>query len=119
MSKAKYIDAANVEASARDHLLFFLVIAQEPTLRHRANLTSVFADVVTKRFDWRHAAAYIASWTTENIKNADRHCFIEIAETELMALHEGNFARYPVRPSEFDAWHKVWVAKKQLRPKLK
>jgi len=37
--------------------------------------------------------------------------FREIAEDELLALHEGNFARYQVRPSEFQAWQQVWEAK--------
>lgn len=23
-------------------------------------------------------------------------------------IHEGNFARYRVRPSEFEAWRKIW-----------
>jgi hypothetical protein len=38
----------------------------------------------------------------------DRARFIEAAETDLLGLHEGNFARYQVRPSEFDAWRPVW-----------
>lgn len=32
------------------------------------------------------------------------HRFIEVAESELIGLHEGNFARYKVRPSEFYEW---------------
>ena len=34
----------------------------------------------------------------------------EVVETELTSLHEGNFARYQIRPSEFAAWRKVWDA---------
>jgi hypothetical protein len=34
--------------------------------------------------------------------------FREVAETELLSLHEGNFARYVIRPSEFAAWRDVW-----------
>lgn len=34
--------------------------------------------------------------------------FIEAVETEILSLHEGNFARYKVRPSEFKKWLKVW-----------
>ena len=33
--------------------------------------------------------------------------FREIPERELLCLHEGNFARYKIRPSEFAAWQKV------------
>ena len=39
---------------------------------------------------------------------ADQQRFTEVAETELMSLHEGNFARYQIRPSEFEAWQRVW-----------
>ena len=36
--------------------------------------------------------------------------FRNVAEAELLGLHEGNFARYTVRPGEFAAWHEVWGA---------
>jgi hypothetical protein len=29
-------------------------------------------------------------------------------ETELLSIHEGNFARYQITPSEFEAWQAVW-----------
>jgi hypothetical protein len=28
-----------------------------------------------------------------------------------MSLHQGNFARFRLRPSEFAAWRQVWEAK--------
>jgi len=34
--------------------------------------------------------------------------FRDMAEAELVSLHEGNFARYQIRPSEFEAWRQVW-----------
>jgi len=34
--------------------------------------------------------------------------FVEVVETELMSLHEGNIARYRLRPSEYHAWEKNW-----------
>ena len=34
--------------------------------------------------------------------------FREIVERDLMGMHEGNFARYWIRPSEFTAWQAVW-----------
>ncbi len=44
-----------------------------------------------------------------NHKDADERAkFIEVAEDEILALHEGNFARYRLRPSEFDVWRKIW-----------
>ena len=35
-----------------------------------------------------------------HISKADQARFIELVDTELLSLHEGNYARYRVRPSE-------------------
>lgn len=58
--------------------------------------------------NWKDAAARIAAHAGTEVPEADRHRFIEAAETELLSLHEGNFARYGVRPSDFEAWQEVW-----------
>ena len=34
--------------------------------------------------------------------------FREVVERELLSLHDGNFSRYRVRPSEFAGWQMVW-----------
>jgi hypothetical protein len=39
---------------------------------------------------------------------APRKRFRELAEREVLGLHEGNFARYRIRPSDFVAWQAVW-----------
>ena len=39
---------------------------------------------------------------------ATRERFREIAENDLLALHEGNYARYQIRPAEFEVWREVW-----------
>lgn len=38
----------------------------------------------------------------------DRFMFSEVVETKLLGLHEGNFVRYRIKPSEFSAWIKKW-----------
>ena len=48
-------------------------------------------------------------WTQEHIEQQERERFREIAEEELLSLHEGNFARYQIRPSEFVAWQEAWT----------
>lgn len=48
----------------------------------------------------------------------ERAKFIEAAETELLGLHAGNFARYQIRSSEFAAWRKVW-ARRPPRKKVR
>jgi hypothetical protein len=47
------------------------------------------------------------------IPEAERQKFRDMAESELVSLHEGNFARYQIRPSEFEAWQKVWGERKK------
>jgi hypothetical protein len=59
--------------------------------------------------DKKKAAAHVAAWTAENIDAEDREQFREIAEAELLSLHEGNFARYQIKPSEFKAWQEAWT----------
>jgi hypothetical protein len=78
-------------------------------LRHRAQLHEIIAEVIRARMSRKEAAARIAVWSRENIEPRDRQRFTEVAETELMSLHEGNFARYKIRPSEFEDWQKVWA----------
>jgi len=47
------------------------------------------------------------------IPEADREKFRDMAESELVSLHEGNFARYQIRPSEFEGWQQVWRERKK------
>jgi hypothetical protein len=58
--------------------------------------------------DRKAAAAHISSWAADHIDALDRERFREIAEGELLGLHEGNFARYQIRPAEFRAWQLTW-----------
>lgn len=77
-------------------------------LRHRAALREVVGAVVRGRMDKKQAAKHVTTWTSEHIDAAERERFRETAESELLGLHEGNFARYQIRPSEFAAWREVW-----------
>jgi hypothetical protein len=79
-------------------------------LKHREALRSLVGEIVRAGMDKKDAAARIAAWTVKDIDTGERNRFREIAESELLALHEGNFARYQIRPSEFAAWRKVWNA---------
>jgi len=63
------------------------------------------------RVEQKSVATRIAVWSKEKIDSSDRQHFAEIVEAELIGLHEGNFARYRIRPLEFSAWRKVWEAR--------
>lgn len=79
-------------------------------LRYRTQLREIVADLIRGRAERKETATRIATWAAERIDPADRERFVEITEAELIGLHEGNFARYQIRPSEFSAWRKVWEA---------
>jgi hypothetical protein len=79
--------------------------------KHRSALRQVVAGVVLDRLDRKAAAAFLARWSEENIAPDERERFREMAESDLLGLHEGNFARYQVRPAAFAAWQDVWAGK--------
>lgn len=79
-------------------------------MRYRSKLREVVGGVVRSGVSRKQVTANLAKWTKDNIPKADRDKFVETAEAELLGLHEGNFARYQLRPSEFQAWQKIWNA---------
>jgi hypothetical protein len=79
--------------------------------RHSAAIRQLVSEVIKDRMDRKPAAAHIASWTKKNIVEDERARFQDMVESVLINLHEGNFARYQVRPSEFKSWQEVWEKK--------
>ena len=78
-------------------------------MRHRMALREVVGEVVRGRMDKKQAAAHVGAWTREHVDREEYERFREIAERELLSLHEGNFARYRIRPFEFAAWQEAWA----------
>lgn len=74
-------------------------------LRYRTELTEVVATVVRQGVP--HATEHLNTWTAHHIPEEDRKRFAEMVDKELNGLHEGNIARFRIRPSEFAAWQKV------------
>jgi hypothetical protein len=79
-------------------------------LRYRSQLKAVIAELVRGRVGRPDAPAHIAAWSLRNIGDDDRSHFNAVVEAELTSLHEGNFARYQIRPAEFAAWQAAWNA---------
>ena len=84
--------------------------------RHREALRQLVGDVVRQHLDRKGATAYIAEWLNNNVAVDERGKFREMAESDLLSLHEGNFARLGVRPSEFAAWQVAWENKELTFP---
>lgn len=77
-------------------------------LRYRQQIGQFVRGVVQDGMDKRAAAKWIAMQVTQDIPQDDQHRFVEVVETEISNLHEGNIARYRLRPSEFDVWKRDW-----------
>jgi hypothetical protein len=77
-------------------------------LRHRAKIGESVRAVVAGGMDKRAAAAFIAMQAAREIGEKERPRFIEVVETELSSLHEGNIARYRLRPAVFESWQRGW-----------
>ena len=78
-------------------------------LRYRQQIKKFVAGVVRNFMDKRTAVDWITERSEAEIPADDRARFVEVIETELGCLHEGNFARYQLRSSEFRYWHKTWL----------
>jgi Fic/DOC family len=77
-------------------------------LRYRSERIEVVGEIIRQRMNKRRALDFIRIWTSDHVRLEDNAKFLEMVETELLALHDGNFSRYRVRPAEFDAWRAVW-----------
>lgn len=72
-------------------------------LKYREEIRALIADIVSQTLKPREALVKIKT-KAKKLKKNDQEKFIEIVEIELLSLHEGNFARYQIRPSEFKRW---------------
>ena len=77
-------------------------------LRYPARVAELVTAVVRAEMGKQAATALVRQYAGEQMPTADKGRFVEIVETELMSLHEGNFARYGLRPVEFEAWQQCW-----------
>ncbi|MDR6197392.1 Fic family protein [Siphonobacter sp. SORGH_AS_0500] len=76
-------------------------------LEYREDVRSLISEIITGGMSQQEAAKKIQE-AARKIPEADQARFIETVDTELLALHEGNYARYRVRPSEYIRWREIW-----------
>ena len=77
-------------------------------MRYRALVAELVAAVVRSGLDKKAATALARQRAAEQVPPADQARFVEVVETEAMSLHEGNIARYRLRPVEYHAWRQGW-----------
>jgi hypothetical protein len=77
-------------------------------MRYRVLVAELVATVVREGMEKKGATALVRQRAAEQVPPEDQARFLEVAETEIMSLHEGNIARYRLRPVEYEAWRKGW-----------
>jgi len=80
-------------------------------MKYRQPIRALVAQIVSSTMDKKTASKFIEE-NSNTIPAIDRKKFIEYTETELLSLHEGNFARFMITPSEFRHWYELWSGKK-------
>lgn len=77
-------------------------------LRYRTQIGEFIREVVGGGMDKQEATKRIANRVESEITEPDRAKFIGVVESELTGLHEGNIARYRLRPGKFNHWKQSW-----------
>ncbi len=77
-------------------------------LRYRTQIVKLVVEVVTLGMDKKRAPTFIRQRAAANVLPEDQARFVEVVETELMSLHEGNIARYRLRASQYESWRITW-----------
>jgi fido (protein-threonine AMPylation protein) len=76
-------------------------------LRYRDLLREVVALIVRDKVPAQLEETRLLAIAEERLEPEHRLRFVAMAQSELAALHDGNIARYALRPSEFEAWRAV------------
>ncbi len=76
-------------------------------LARRREIKTLVGRIIREKMARQEATGTIERHA-ESLPKDERHRFVEVVEEELESLHEGNFARYRVCPSEFRAWQASW-----------
>ncbi|WP_343667834.1 Fic family protein [Chitinophaga sp.] len=76
-------------------------------IRYRNDIRSLITEIVANAIPPKEAGKLIARKAAA-LPLIDQQRFIETVDTELLSLHEGNFATYYVRPTEFKNWEAIW-----------
>ncbi|WP_339707112.1 Fic family protein [Algoriphagus aquimarinus] len=76
-------------------------------MKYREEMRSAVSHIVSNVMGKKEASSKVKE-EARKLPEEDQAKFIEVVETELLGLHEGNFVRYRIKPSDFDAWQRRW-----------
>lgn len=98
------------ERSASIYLATLEAIGEPDPFRvhYKDLIKEAIRKIVQNSMDKLQSAQFVSNFASENIPPQNQSRFIEIVEIEARSLHEGNFARFKIRPSEFFKWQSSW-----------
>lgn len=74
-------------------------------LRYRSTIREIVRTIILEKVAGTDIVQKIRDLIdANNIMEADRAELFNLIETEIISLHDGNIARFKVRPSEYQAW---------------
>lgn len=77
-------------------------------LRYRTQIQDIIRSIILNRVSGNNVVPRIhASIDADTIAETDREEAFNLIEHEIVSLHDGNVARFKVRPSEFHAWKEL------------
>jgi Fic family protein len=82
-------------------------------LKYREDIKELISNIISQGCKSKEVSIMIKSRAMK-LPTHDQEKFTESVETELLSLHEGNFARYQIRPSEFKSWKSMWLPSQKL-----
>ena len=78
-------------------------------LKYRTEIRDAVAQIIRSKLGRNEVVGQIVKLAKDSIAAEDRDTFATVVEDELLGLHDGNFARFRVRPSDFQEWLSVWM----------
>jgi hypothetical protein len=77
-------------------------------MQYRNAIKQAVGEIVRRGMNKTQAISAIRQQAFDSIPVQDQPRFIEMVERDLLGLHEGNIARYQLRPMEYANWKKSW-----------
>lgn len=77
-------------------------------LKYKMQISQLVSKIVKERKNKSQAAQLIRNEAKNFATDHESTRFEEVVEVELIGLHEGNIARYRLRPAEYQTWQIVW-----------
>jgi hypothetical protein len=75
--------------------------------KYRYALQEIVTQIISQNMT-QYDASIIIKADALRLPGPDSARYIEMVETELLSLHDGNFARYRISKKEFDKWKETW-----------